>query len=203
MDNDTAFKRIFSHRIMAQHLLDWFVGDLQEARALVARLNLAGLRRSHEQTVGGQTGNLHRFASDIVWEAPFADSPDPDPNAWLELLLLWEFQRSPDWLMPLRIRNYVDCHHLDAWRADGRRFGARDRLQPVLPIVIYTGRERWTAAQRVIDLVTPVPGESQEPPPPCRDEADCSRGTVTCCLTCNAWNRTICARTTPCRCWRS
>ena len=166
MDNDTAFKRIFSHRIMAQHLLDWFVGDVQGARELVARLDLAGLRRSHEQTVAGHAGNLHRFASDIVWEAPFADSPDPDPNAWLDLLLLWEFQRSPDWLMPLRIRNYVDCHHLDRWRADGRRFGAGDRLQPVLPIVIYSGRDRWTAAQRVIDLVTPVAGELQKPTSP-------------------------------------
>ena len=162
MDNDTTFKRIFSHRIMAQHLLDWFVGDLQGARDLVARLDLAGMRRSHEQTVGGHAGDLHRFASDIVWEAPFADSPHPDPNAWLDLLLLWELQRTPDRLMPLRIRNYVDCHHLDAWRADGRRFGAGDRLQPVLPIVIYTGRERWTAAQRVIDLVTPHPAGSHE-----------------------------------------
>lgn len=162
MDNDTAFKRIFSHRIMARHLLDWFVGDVQGARELVARLDLARLRRRPEQTVGGTPGNLHRFANDIVWEAPFTDSPDPDPKAWIELMLLWEFQRTPDWLMPVRIRNYVDCHHLDAWRADGKRFGASDRLQPVLPIVIYTGKEPWTAAQRVIDLVTPVPGELPE-----------------------------------------
>ncbi len=52
--------------------------------------------------------------------------------------------------MPLRIRDYVDCHHLDAWHADDRRLGADDRLQPVLPVVIHTGRERWSAAQRVL-----------------------------------------------------
>ena len=30
-----------------------------------------------------------------------------------------------------------------------------DRLAPVLPIVLYIGKARWTAAARVIDLVTP------------------------------------------------
>ena len=33
---------------------------------------------------------------------------------------------------------------LERWR--GRRFGAGDRLAPVLPIVLYTGESRWTAA---------------------------------------------------------
>ena len=46
--------------------------------------------------------------------------------------------------MALRVRNYVDNHHMELWR--GRRFGAVDRLAPVLPIVIYTGPSRWTAA---------------------------------------------------------
>lgn len=31
----------------------------------------------------------------------------------------------------------------------------RDRLAPVLPIVLYTGESRWRTAVRVIDLVTP------------------------------------------------
>ena len=36
-----------------------------------------------------------------------------------------------------------------------RRFRSTDRLAPVLPIVLYAGNARWTAARRVIDLVTP------------------------------------------------
>ena len=50
---------------------------------------------------------------------------------------------------------------MELWR--GRRFGARDRLAPVLPIVIYTGKTRWTAARRVIDLVTPSGSRQAEP----------------------------------------
>ena len=64
-----------------------------------------------------------------------------------------EVQGEVDHLMALRVRNYVDNHHMELWR--GRRFGAVDRLAPVLPIVIYTGPSRWTAALWVIDLVTP------------------------------------------------
>ena len=163
MDNDTTFKRIFSHQIMVRELLDWFVGRLMDGREVVASLDLSKLRRASEQTVGGRPDDLHRFAADVVWEAPFAESPDPDPKAWLELMLLWEFQRTPDHFMPMRVRNYVDSHHMDAWRARDRRFGATDRLPPVLPIVIYTGREQWTAARRVIDLVSPEPDGPQEP----------------------------------------
>ena len=42
---------------------------------------------------------------------------------------------------------------MERWR--GKPFGAGDRLAPVLPIVLYRGRARWSAALRVIDLVTP------------------------------------------------
>ena len=42
---------------------------------------------------------------------------------------------------------------MEQWR--GRRFRSTDRLAPVLPIVLYTGRSPWSAAPRVIDLVTP------------------------------------------------
>ena len=162
MDNDTIFKRIFSHQIMVRELLDWFVGRLLDGREIVDSLDMAKLRRANEQTVGGSPEGLHRFAADIVWEAPFLESPDPDPKAWLELMLLWEFQRTPDHLMSVRVRNYVDGHHLDAWRARDRRFGATDRLPPVLPIVIYTGRRSWTPARRVIDLVSPESNAAPE-----------------------------------------
>ena len=156
MDNDTTFKRVFSYPVMVRKLLDWFVGRLRGGRELVDRLDLARLRRLNEQTVGGSPANLHRFAGDMVWTAPFDESPDPDPNAWLDLVLLSEFQRTPDRLMPLRVRNYVDCHHLDALRQRDRRyFGVEERLRPVLPIVVYSGRRKWNAPQRVIELVTP------------------------------------------------
>ena len=52
MDNDTTFKRIFSHQIMVRELLDWFVGRLLDGRETVDNLDLSKLRRASEQTVG-------------------------------------------------------------------------------------------------------------------------------------------------------
>ena len=55
----------------------------------------------------------------MVWTTTFDKSPDSDPNPWLDLVLLSEFQRTLDRLTPLRVRNYMDCHHLDAGAAVG------------------------------------------------------------------------------------
>ena len=89
----------------------------------------------------------------MVWRAPFRERDEDDPGAWLYLVVMLEFQSEVDFLMPLRIRHYVDSLHVEQWR--GRRFRSTDRLAPVLPIVLYTGRSPWSAAPRVIDLVTP------------------------------------------------
>ena len=82
------------------------------------------------------------------------DGAQPEASgAWLYLVVMLEFQSTVDYLMALRVRSYVDRFHTEQWR--DRRFSATDRLAPVLPIVLYIGRARWTAAARVIDLVTP------------------------------------------------
>ena len=97
-----------------------------------------------------------------MWRVPFRDPPTGEAESgWLHLILMIEVQGTVDHLMALRVRNYVDNHHMELWR--GKRFGDRDRLAPVLPIVIYTGRTRWTAAQRVIDLVTPSVSRQAKP----------------------------------------
>ena len=80
-------------------------------------------------------------------------------SALLRALGLLRRSSKVDFRMALRVRNYVDNFHTESWR--GRRFGSGDRLEPVLPIVLYTGESRWTAAVRVIDLV--APGASAPP----------------------------------------
>ena len=89
----------------------------------------------------------------MAWRALFRDRSEDDTGAWLYLVVMLEFQSEVDFLMALRIRHYVDSLHVEQWR--GRRFRSTDRLAPVLPIVLYTGRSPWSAAPRVIDLVTP------------------------------------------------
>ena len=162
MRQDPTFKDIFAYSFMVEELLRWFVAGFPGGRDLVEALDFPGLLRVQEQSTSGPAARKRSFANDIVWRVPFRDRPAAGAeSAWLHLILMIEVQGGVDHLMALRIRNYVDNHHMELWR--GRRFGARDRLAPVLPIVIYTGAARWTAAPRVIELVTPAPARDAGP----------------------------------------
>ena len=79
---------------------------------------------------------------------------------------------------------------MEQWR--GRRFRSTDRLAPVLPIVLYIGASPWTAAARVIDLVTPgrhrpAAGRATRRGGPTRG----SRASARCCLTRSGSGRRI------------
>ena len=153
MRPDPTYKDIFGHAFMVEELMRWLVAELRDARDLVDALDFSKLLRVHEQSVTSHARGLHGHANDMVWRAPFRDRDEDDADAWLYLVVMLEFQSEVDFLMPLRIRNYVDNLHMEHWR--GKRFRSTDRLAPVLPVVLYTGTSPWSAAPRVIDLVTP------------------------------------------------
>ena len=163
MQSDATYKLLLSHAFMVEELLRWLVADLRGMRELVDALEFSTLTRVHEQSVSTGPTRLHRRGNDMVWRVRLREraGEDVDPQgdrAWLYLVVMLEFQSHVDPLMALRIRGYVDSFHVEQWR--GRRFGATDRLTPVLPIVLYNGTARWSAAARVIELVTPGAGQS-------------------------------------------
>ena len=177
MQPDATYKYLLSSAFMVEELMRWLVADRHGLHALVEALDFATLTRMHEQSVTGDGEALRRRSNDMVWRVHLrergtgdAASPRARPEraaspagadgtqsessgAWLYLVVMLEFQSTVDYLMALRVRSYVDRFHTEQWRA--RRFRATDRLAPVLPIVLYIGRPPWTAAARVIDLVTP------------------------------------------------
>ncbi|MDE0691295.1 MAG: Rpn family recombination-promoting nuclease/putative transposase [Gammaproteobacteria bacterium] len=160
MENDAAFKEIFSHSVMVRALVEWYVDRLPNGPELTASLDLSRLQRSVEQSVSEQG---RRFARDMVWQAPFRPRPDGSEDARERLLLPLEFQRAPERIMPLRMRNYVDGHYLEHIKeASGKPLGGR--LPPVLPIVLHTGRSAWHAPPRVHDLVAGLPEKSWQQP---------------------------------------
>ena len=159
---DATYKTIFSHRFMVEELMRWLVADLHGAAGLVDALDFPGMVRAQEQSVTTGAGGQHDYANDIVWQVPIRERPEDDAReGWRCLVVMLEFQSTVDYRMALRIRNYVDNFHMERWR--GETFGAESRLAPVLPVVLYNGDKRWTAAARVIDLVTPrATGEGGE-----------------------------------------
>ena len=156
MENDAAFKEIFSHSAMVRALVEWYVDRLPNGSELTASLDLSRLQRSVEQSVSEQG---RRFARDMVWQAPFRPRPDGSEDARERLLLPLEFQRAPERIMPLRMRNYVDGHYLEHVKETSGK-----TLPPVLPIVLHTGRSQWHAPTRVHDLVVGLPEKSWQQP---------------------------------------
>ena len=151
---DPTYKQIFANEYMVEELMRWFVAGLHGAGELVDALDFGKMLRLHEQSVTGDAEDPHRYADDMVWRVRFRGrSEDEGDDTWLYLVLILEFEAEVDFQMPLRIRNYVDNFHMEQWRS--KYFGSTSRLLPVLPIVIYNGNSPWSAAPRVIDLVTP------------------------------------------------
>ena len=133
MRQDPAFK-VFAYGFMAEELMRWFVGDLNGARALVDALDFSRLLRVQEQSTTGRAGDKRSYANDIVWRVPFRGRVvDGDDRAWLHLVLMIEVQGEVDHLMALRVRNYVNNHHMELWRGPAVRrrgplgAGAADR----------------------------------------------------------------------------
>ena len=153
MRQDPTFKDIFAYPFMVEELLRWFVAGLPGGRELVDGLDFSGLLRVQEQSTAGPAQAKRAYANDLVWRVPFRKRGDDDQErAWLHLVLMIEVQGAVDHLMALRVRNYVDNHYGtvagQTVRGEGPpRADAADRDLP--------GASPWTAATRVIDLVTP------------------------------------------------
>jgi Putative transposase, YhgA-like/Domain of unknown function (DUF4351) len=93
--------------------------------------------------------DFHERFDDIVWRIKVG-------GEWVYLYLLIEFQSGVNKYMALRIMVYLGLLYQDIIKrgevlADGR-------LPPVLPIVLYNGSKRWTAATDIFDLIPLVPG---------------------------------------------
>lgn len=75
---------------------------------------------------------------------------------WLYRLL--EHQSEPDALMPIRLLDYLVQIIKRQMRVWANKLGSLTgfrmlRMQPVLPVVLYTGTMRWDSPGRLIDLV--------------------------------------------------
>jgi hypothetical protein len=77
-----------------------------------------------------------RRESDVIWRIPRRDGGDA------YLLLLLEFQSSPDRWMALRAMVYAGL----LWQqiVKEKRLTPDGRLPPVFPVVVYNGDARWT-----------------------------------------------------------
>ncbi|AGX86639.1 Rpn family recombination-promoting nuclease/putative transposase [Candidatus Symbiobacter mobilis] len=140
-EHDSGYKFLFSNREMVRDLILGFVPDTW----------LRSLDYDTLEKVPGSyiSDDFRQRADDVVWRVQVG-------GQWVYLYLLIEFQSSVDRYMALRMLVYLGLLYQDLVRRgevlpDGR-------LPPALPIVLYNGTARWTAANNISELIPPVPG---------------------------------------------
>jgi hypothetical protein len=90
------------------------------------------------------TDDLRERENDIIWRVRFK-------GKWLYLYILLEFQSSVDRFMAVRLLTYMGLLYQDLIKT--QQFTDEGLLPPILPIVLYNGESRWTAAQSLRALV--------------------------------------------------
>jgi len=149
VEHDKSYKLLFSHAEMVEDLLRGFVPE-----GWASQMDFSTLEKYPGSYV---SDGLDKREDDVVWRLRCGGD-------WTYVYLLIEFQSSVDHFMALRVMAYLALFYQDLVRAE--KLVAGDRLPPVLPIVLYNGRPRWTAAQDIADLLAPAP-KWLEPFAPC------------------------------------
>lgn len=141
--HDPVYKLLFSEPRMVEDLLRAFVPG-----AWTDALDFSTLDKQPAEYLGE---NLRRRLGDMLWRVRFRT---PAHRGARELLVMLEFQSSSDPDMAIRILAYAGLAHQQSVRTGA--LDAHGALPPVLPIVLYNGESRWTAAAEAGDLVATV-----------------------------------------------
>lgn len=138
--HDAFFKAIFGQ---AEHAAGCFRAHLPAP--LLASLDLSSATLLPGTLVGEDLESRH---SDLLWQVRARQGP-------ALVFLLFEHQRTTDPLMPYRLLEYA----VGAWRrwladpaAARVRRESRQRIPPVVPLVLHQGARRWTGPRRLSDL---------------------------------------------------
>ncbi len=154
--HDAGYKSLFARRRTVEDTLRALplatvIGDADqrdpELEDLVRRLDFSTLERMPADFVTEHLGRRH---ADMLWRIRTVD------ETWLHLLVLFEFQSTVDRRMAFRTMNYAG----GIWTGlDSAHLGPGGVFPLVLPVVVYSGRRRWSAPRDIRDLLASTPPE--------------------------------------------
>ncbi|MBK1725610.1 Rpn family recombination-promoting nuclease/putative transposase [Halorhodospira neutriphila] len=139
--HDPAYKRLFSQPEMIRELLVEYVHE-----DWVRELDFATLEKQNGSYATEDYRGRH---DDVIWRVRWGED-------WLYVYLLLEFQSGIDRFMAVRMLTYVGLLYQDLI-AQGK-LTADGLLPPVLPMVLYNGQARWSAATDIEPLIERIPG---------------------------------------------
>jgi len=141
VDHDHSYKQLFSHAELVRDLLSGFVQE-----AWIDDLDLSTLEKTNSSYV---SDDLREREDDTIWRVRCRDE-------WIYVYILIEFQSTVDRFMSVRLMTYIGLLYQDLIRTDALL--GNGKLPPVLPLVLYNGKQRWSSATSVQDLIQQVPG---------------------------------------------
>ena len=99
--------------------------------------------------------DYRHLESDLVLQAPIQSGAAGTKHRRIILYILIEHQSEPDRFMPIRVLEYVVMIYKRQMREWEKRHGNLDKLhlQPVLPVVLYTGTRTWDKLGVLWELV--------------------------------------------------
>lgn len=139
--SDARSKELFTYTWMVRDLVRGYIPDAWLRGLDYSTLEMVS---SHFVSPDGQ-----QRSSDVVWRVRV-------DGEWLYLYILMEFQNKVDPYMAVRMMTYVGLLYQHLIRQDVVRAGRR--LPAVLPIVVSTGKARWTAETNIGALLPEVTG---------------------------------------------
>jgi hypothetical protein len=99
--------------------------------------------------------DFRHVEADVVLRGPLRRKKGARFSRTITVYILIEHQSEPDRLMPFRVLEYVMQIYksqMRAWSQSHPSFASL-RLNPVLPVVFYTGTRSWDTLGRLMDLV--------------------------------------------------
>lgn len=137
---DALYKKFFAQPAMIEAVMREFA-----PASLVGEIDFSTLRRLPQEHIGR---DYRKKLNDIIWQANLLGKP-------CYIIIMLEFQRKNDHWMALRLLSYVSLLW-DSLLREGR-IKPETGLPPIFPIVIYNGKQAWTAPQDIKALMPPCP----------------------------------------------
>jgi predicted transposase/invertase (TIGR01784 family) len=132
-----GYKSLFSHPRMVEELIRSFVKE-----EFVQDIDFSTLTRTFNSFV---TEEFKKREADIIWQVSIKGRP-------IYFYLLIEFQSTVDRFMVLRLLSYLLLFYLELIKDEKIR--SAGRLPAVFPVLLYSGTEKWTAAQSAEELIS-------------------------------------------------
>jgi len=140
--HDSSYKQFFSYPQLVADLLRDFVPNLE-----VDKLDFDSLEKVSGSYI---SDDLRDREDDVIWKIRYHDYDD-----WLYIYLLMEFQSTIDHFMAVRIMTYIGLLYQDLIKADVIK--KKEKLPPILPLVLYNGKKIWNAPQNITELLHEYP----------------------------------------------